>query len=242
MNVTINPASVLRTPERFFIGGEWVEPRSSIRLKVISPVTEEVLLTYPEASDADVDAAVTAARDAFDNGPWPRLAPAERAVYGSDYSFVDERERQGGGRTEGFDKGYFLEPTVFTDVTADMKIAREDIFGPVVSVITSSDEDHAIAKANDTVSASTARSVPATPSAPYPIRAPDGQRTYCRGGRAFWQREGVGYGPRRLPGPSLPAPTAEKDRQADGQPRKYHGWALFRYGPSQACRGLHRQV
>jgi len=70
-----------RAPDRFFINGEWVAPKSSNMLEVISPVTEEVLFTYPEASEADMDRAVTAARDAFDNGPWPRLSPTERAGY-----------------------------------------------------------------------------------------------------------------------------------------------------------------
>jgi acyl-CoA reductase-like NAD-dependent aldehyde dehydrogenase/thiamine pyrophosphate-dependent acetolactate synthase large subunit-like protein len=68
-----------RAPEKFFIGGKWVEPLSNRKLDVISPVTEERILSYPEASQADMDRAVTAAREAFDNGPWPRMAPAERA-------------------------------------------------------------------------------------------------------------------------------------------------------------------
>lgn len=70
-----------RAPDRFFINGEWVAPKSSNMLEVISPVTEEVLFTFPEASEADMDRAVAAARDAFDNGPWPRLSPTERAGY-----------------------------------------------------------------------------------------------------------------------------------------------------------------
>jgi aldehyde dehydrogenase (NAD+) len=68
-----------KAPEKFFIGGKWVEPLSNRKLDVISPVTEERILSYPEASQADMDRAVTAAREAFDNGPWPRMAPAERA-------------------------------------------------------------------------------------------------------------------------------------------------------------------
>jgi aldehyde dehydrogenase (NAD+) len=70
-----------KTPEKLFVGGQWVEPISKDRLEVISPVTEEILLSYPEAGKADIDRAVAEARDAFDNGPWPRLAPAERARF-----------------------------------------------------------------------------------------------------------------------------------------------------------------
>ncbi len=80
MNVMSVPTTALpKAPESFFIGGRWREPISQQRLKVVSPSTEEVLLSYPEAGPADIDRAVAAARDAFDNGPWPRMAPSERA-------------------------------------------------------------------------------------------------------------------------------------------------------------------
>ncbi len=52
---------------------------------------------------------------------------------------------------EGLDKGYFIRPTVFADVTNDMTIAQEEIFGPVVSIITYEDVDDAVRIANDTV-------------------------------------------------------------------------------------------
>ena len=55
----------------------------------------------------------------------------------------------GGGRPKGLDRGWYVEPTVFTGVTSDMRIAQEEIFGPVLSVIAYADEDEAIAIAND---------------------------------------------------------------------------------------------
>ena len=55
----------------------------------------------------------------------------------------------GGGRPKGLDKGWFLEPTIFAGVRNDMRIAREEIFGPVVSVIPYRDEDEAVRIAND---------------------------------------------------------------------------------------------
>ncbi|MDG5817673.1 aldehyde dehydrogenase family protein [Natronococcus sp. A-GB7] len=55
----------------------------------------------------------------------------------------------GGGVPENPDVGHFVEPTVFTDVTNDMTIAREEIFGPVLSVIEFSDREEAIEIAND---------------------------------------------------------------------------------------------
>jgi len=58
----------------------------------------------------------------------------------------------GGGvpHLQGFENGFFIEPTVFTDVTDGMTIAREEIFGPVMSILDFSDEDEVIARANDT--------------------------------------------------------------------------------------------
>jgi aldehyde dehydrogenase (NAD+) len=56
----------------------------------------------------------------------------------------------GEGRPEGHTRGWLVRPTVFTDVRNDMTIAREEIFGPVLSIIAYDDEEHAIAIANDT--------------------------------------------------------------------------------------------
>jgi len=57
----------------------------------------------------------------------------------------------GGARTDiGTGKGYFLQPTVFADVTPGMRISREEIFGPVLATIDFADLDEAIATANDT--------------------------------------------------------------------------------------------
>lgn len=71
-------------------------------------------------------------------------------------SYIDEGKREGakvtlGGRQALADSGgYFVEPTIFDGVRNDMKIARDEIFGPVLSVITFRDVDEAIRIANDT--------------------------------------------------------------------------------------------
>jgi len=67
-------------PDAFFIDGKWAQPTSDRILEVISPSTEEIVARVPEASAADIDRAVAAARRAFDEGPWPRTSPAERAA------------------------------------------------------------------------------------------------------------------------------------------------------------------
>jgi aldehyde dehydrogenase (NAD+) len=56
----------------------------------------------------------------------------------------------GTGRPDGLDKGYYVKPTVFADVNNDMTIAREEIFGPVLSIIPYDDDEEAIRIANDT--------------------------------------------------------------------------------------------
>lgn len=56
----------------------------------------------------------------------------------------------GPGRPEGLDKGYYVQPTVFANVTPDMTISREEIFGPVLSILGYEDVDQAIAIGNDT--------------------------------------------------------------------------------------------
>ena len=56
----------------------------------------------------------------------------------------------GGKRPQHLDNGYFIEPTVFTNVQTDFKIAQEEIFGPVLSVFDFEDEEEAIAMANGT--------------------------------------------------------------------------------------------
>jgi aldehyde dehydrogenase (NAD+) len=80
---------------RIFVGGHWQDAAGGGRIAVVSPHTEEVIAHAAAGSAQDVDAAVSAARTAFDEGPWPRLSHAERiaaverlaAVYGS---HVDE--------------------------------------------------------------------------------------------------------------------------------------------------------
>jgi aldehyde dehydrogenase (NAD+) len=70
----------MRQHDRLYIGGEWVAPAGTGAIDVVSPHTEEVIGRVPEATPADMDRAVAAAREAFDHGPWPRMAPAERAA------------------------------------------------------------------------------------------------------------------------------------------------------------------
>jgi len=85
----------------------------------------------------------------------PLISEAQRAKV---VGYIEAGTREGatlaygGGLPSGpvFDKGAFIEPTIFSDVTDDMTIAREEIFGPVLSLLSFETEDEAIARANRT--------------------------------------------------------------------------------------------
>jgi aldehyde dehydrogenase (NAD+) len=85
-------------------------------------------------------------------GPLASQAQVER-VTGYVQKGIDEGAKLvvgGPGRPEGLDEGYFVQPTVFSEVTPDMTIAQEEIFGPVLSILPYQDEDDAAAIANNT--------------------------------------------------------------------------------------------
>ncbi len=74
-------AATIPHADRFFIDGDWVAPSSDARITVVNPATEEVFIQVAEARAADVERAVSAARAAFDRGPWPRMSHQQRAGY-----------------------------------------------------------------------------------------------------------------------------------------------------------------
>jgi len=70
----------LRFPDHLYIGGRWVKPLAGGAIDVISAHSEQVIATVAEAGPEDMDAAVAAARSAFDEGEWPHLSPEERGA------------------------------------------------------------------------------------------------------------------------------------------------------------------
>ena len=84
-------------------------------------------------------------------GPMASAAQLER-VLGYIAGAKNSRARliAGGGRPAGLEKGYFVEPTVFADVDNNDRLAREEVFGPVIAVMPFDDEDEAVRVANDT--------------------------------------------------------------------------------------------
>lgn len=74
-------ASRFAHPNSFFIGGKWVPAGGKASFDVIDSFTEEPYLRVPLAEEHEMARAVSAARDAFDNGPWSRFSHAERAEF-----------------------------------------------------------------------------------------------------------------------------------------------------------------
>jgi len=82
-------------------------------------------------------------------GPMATEAHRERVMRYIEKGKGEARLVVGGGRPRGLDKGWFIEPTLFADMTNDATIAQEEIFGPVLSVIPYDDEADAVRIAND---------------------------------------------------------------------------------------------
>lgn len=82
----------LKHPDRLYIGGEWVEPRSDSPIDIVSPDTGQVVYKVAGASAADMARAVAAAREAFDDGGWSR-SPAEARIEALD-RLADALERR----------------------------------------------------------------------------------------------------------------------------------------------------
>ncbi len=71
-------AAFLGRKHQLFIGGKWVDAKSGKTFETFDPGTGRVIARVAEGDAADIDAAVTAARQAFESGPWSRMSPSER--------------------------------------------------------------------------------------------------------------------------------------------------------------------
>ncbi|MEM9754920.1 MAG: aldehyde dehydrogenase family protein [Pseudomonadota bacterium] len=111
-----------------------------------------------ETAVADAAAAADATQVATAHQPGKHIGPVVSAtqfdkIQDLIQSGIDEGARLvagGPGRPDGLNRGYFVRPTVFADVTPNMRIYREEIFGPVVSVLPFDSEAEAVEMANDT--------------------------------------------------------------------------------------------
>ena len=120
-------------------------------------------MIVPRSKLAEVEALATTAAEGFTPGDplekSTRLGPLVSAIQrdrvrGYIQKGIDEGAKLltgGVDAPEGRDKGFFVRPTVFSDVTPDMTIAREEIFGPVLSIMPYDTEEEAVEIANNTV-------------------------------------------------------------------------------------------
>jgi betaine-aldehyde dehydrogenase len=137
----------MKSYDRLYIGGEWVEPSSSSTIDVVSPTTEEIVGRVPEAQNADIDRAVAAAKDAFEHGPWPRMTPAERAAVLSKAAEAIRNDMQGIAELISGEMGspvswgllaQVLAPTMILDYYAGLgstfqfDTVKDGLLGPVL--------------------------------------------------------------------------------------------------------------
>jgi acyl-CoA reductase-like NAD-dependent aldehyde dehydrogenase len=120
------------------------------RVVVDSSIREQVV---EQLADAFKQVRVGPWYEQVDMGPLISAKQEKRVL-----SYLDSGREEGarvvvgGGKPEGevFERGYFVEPTIFDGVTPDMRIAQDEIFGPVLSVLSADDEEEALRIANGT--------------------------------------------------------------------------------------------
>jgi len=108
-------------------------------IAIAKAVAEKTRAGDPRAADTNIGPVVNAVQ-------WEKIQALIRKGIEEGATLV----AGGPGRPEGVSKGYFVRPTVFANVTNDMTIAREEIFGPVISIMGYRTEDEAVQIANDT--------------------------------------------------------------------------------------------
>ena len=104
------------TPGRLFIDGRFVESLSGKSFDSINPATEEVLTSVSEGDRADIDAAVAAARAAFETGPWPRMRPRDRGRLLLKLADLISANAEELARLETLDNGKPIAETLNVDI------------------------------------------------------------------------------------------------------------------------------
>ncbi|MFM8579416.1 MAG: aldehyde dehydrogenase family protein [Planctomycetaceae bacterium] len=107
-----------------FIGGEWVPAASGKTFVTCDPATEQVIAQVAEGDTADVDAAVWAARRAFDSGPWPRMDARERGRIMFRLCDLIEAEIDELARLESLDNGKPLRDSRMIDIPLALECLR----------------------------------------------------------------------------------------------------------------------
>ena len=130
-----NTGQSCNAPTRMLVPAE----RMAEAAAIAASIADETRVGDPRAEETEVGPVVSKAQ-------WDKIQELIQAG-------IDEGATLaagGTGRPSGLDTGYYVKPTVFADVSNDMTIAREEIFGPVLSILAYASEDEAVEIANDT--------------------------------------------------------------------------------------------
>ena len=117
-------AAFLAGPHRLLIGGAWVEARSGKTFEVTDPATGQMIARVAEGDAADIALAVAAARRAFEEGPWPRMSPAERGKLLWRLADALEARRQEFAEIESLDNGKPIRDALAADLPGSYEIMR----------------------------------------------------------------------------------------------------------------------
>jgi aldehyde dehydrogenase (NAD+) len=139
MQMMTNSGQSCNAPSRMFVP----KAKNDAAIAIAKATAEKVKVTDPAAADA---------------GPGSIGPVVSEVQFNKIQALIKKGIDEGAtlvagglGRPEGFNRGYYVKPTVFANVTNDMTIAREEIFGPVLTMLTYDSEEDAIRMANDTV-------------------------------------------------------------------------------------------
>jgi phenylacetaldehyde dehydrogenase len=114
----------LNQPRKMLIGGKWVDAVSGKTFNTYNPATGEVLARVAEGDRADIDQAVKAARKAFESGPWPGMAPAERARLLWKLSDLLEKHLEEFAELETLDNGKPIFFSRIVDIPSAIEVFR----------------------------------------------------------------------------------------------------------------------
>jgi acyl-CoA reductase-like NAD-dependent aldehyde dehydrogenase len=115
MEVVNSEGRLLRQERlKMYIGGRWLDASTGLTFDSINPYRQQVWATVPDASAEDVSAAVTAARAAFDDGPWRHTTPPQRAAMMRKLGDLMARDAERMARIESSDNGKLLREMLAT--------------------------------------------------------------------------------------------------------------------------------
>jgi len=124
MAISGQEIQALKVSTKMIIGGRGVAARDGQTFPTLNPATGRVLAQIPRGGEADVDAAVISARTAFDQGPWPRMKPAERKGFLLRYAALVEKHSRELGTLEALEAGKPIADCYSIDLPETVNILR----------------------------------------------------------------------------------------------------------------------